>query len=94
MQLERRLSDLAVGEGARVAQIEAAPTMRRRLMDLGLIPGTQVTCVAKSPAGDPAAYQIRGAVIALRGGDTAGICLEDGAICPVPLYRAALSGWD
>ena len=43
--------------------------MRRRLFDLGLIPGTQVTCTARSPAGDPAAYLIRGAVVALRGRD-------------------------
>ena len=32
-----------------------------------------MTCIAKSPAGDPAAYLIRGAVIALRGKDAAGI---------------------
>lgn len=34
--------------------------MRRRLLDIGLIPGTRVTCTAVSPAGDPAAYLIRG----------------------------------
>jgi ferrous iron transport protein A len=39
---------------------------RRRLLDLGLIPGTVVEAIGKSPAGDPVAYRIRGAVIALR----------------------------
>lgn len=57
--------------------IEAEPAMRRRLLDIGLIPGTRVTCTAVSPAGDPAAYLIRGAVIALRGRDAGGVYLGD-----------------
>ena len=67
------LNSLRVGQSARVSHIEAEPAMRRRLLDIGLIPGTRVTCTAVSPAGDPAAYLIRGAVIALRGRD-AGAC--------------------
>ena len=59
------LNSLRVGQSARVSHIEAEPAMRRRLLDIGLIPGTRVTCTAVSPAGDPAAYLIRGAVIAL-----------------------------
>ena len=54
---------------------EAESAMRRRLFDLGLVPGTAVTCTAVSPAGDPAAYLIRGAVIAIRGRDAAGVRL-------------------
>ena len=45
----------------------------RRLRDLGLIEGTKVKCVLKSPLGDPAAYKIRGAVIAIRREDAADI---------------------
>lgn len=57
--------------------------MRRRLMDMGLIPGTRVTCVVASPAGDPSAYLIRGAVVALRGRDAAGIRVAPAdAFCP------------
>ena len=59
------------------SHIEAEPAMRRRLLDIGLIPGTRVTCTAVSPAGDPAAYLIRGAVIALRGRDAGGVYLGD-----------------
>ena len=70
---ELSLSALRVGQSARVTALEAGSGMRRRLLDIGLIPGTRVTCVAKSPAGDPAAYLIRGAVIALRACDAAGI---------------------
>ena len=46
------LNSLRVGQSARVSHIEAEPAMRRRLLDIGLIPGTRVTCTAVSPAGD------------------------------------------
>ena len=47
--------------------------MRRRLQDLGLVAGTRVTCLQRASSGDPTAYRIRGAVIALRADDTAHI---------------------
>ena len=45
---------------------EVSKKMRRRLQDIGLIEGTVVECLGKSPLGDPTAFLIRGAVIALR----------------------------
>ena len=88
---EYSLSALRVGQRAYVAAIQADEAMRRRLLDLGLIRGTRVTCTAKSPAGDPAAYLIRGAVIALRGRDARGVRLE--GLCPerAPAGRTALA---
>ena len=47
--------------------------IRRRLQDLGLVAGTQVTCIQRAAAGDPTAYLIRGAVIALREADASQI---------------------
>ena len=49
--------------------------MRRRLQDIGFIPGTAVTCLQRSPLGDPTAYRIRGTVIALRREDAKNILL-------------------
>ena len=72
------LAALDLGQGGRVASVSAEGAMRRRLLDLGLIPGTPVACVARSPAGDPAAYLIRGAVVALRRRDAAGVALAPG----------------
>ena len=72
------LNTLRVGESGVVAGVEGESTMRRRLFDLGLVPGTTVTCTAVSPAGDPAAYLIRGAVIAIRGRDAAEVRLGGG----------------
>lgn len=60
---------LAEGQRGYVTGIGADCAMRTRLQDLGLVEGAAVRCVFRSPAGSPAAYEIRGAVIALRSGD-------------------------
>lgn len=84
------LAALEAGESAVVETVGGESAMRRRLMDLGLISGTRVTCLGRSPAGDPAAYLIRGAVIALRGADAAGVTARrilEGTLAPVPAAR-------
>ncbi|RPF49154.1 ferrous iron transport protein A [Hydrogenoanaerobacterium saccharovorans] len=61
------------GKTAKVNYLLATGSMRRRLQDIGLIEGTDVECLQKSPSGDPVAYLIRGAVIALRSEDSSKI---------------------
>ena len=53
------LADLRPGESARVVRIAAAcqGPPRRRLLDLGVVPGTVITAEFASPGGDPAAYR-------------------------------------
>ena len=70
------LSQLPVGGEARVVRLLSAGGIRRRLQDIGLIEGTRVECVQKSPAGDPVAYAIRGAVIALRRQDACKVLVQ------------------
>ena len=70
------LASLKPGESFVVEQVGGEMGMRRRLMDLGMIAGTKVTCLGKSPAGDPAAYLIRGTVIALRKKDANAVCIR------------------
>jgi ferrous iron transport protein A len=72
----RTLDMLKEGESTRVHSIHSSGSMRRRLQDIGLIEGTCVCCVQKSPAGDPAAYRIRGAIIALRRDDARSITVS------------------
>jgi DtxR family Mn-dependent transcriptional regulator len=62
------LVGLEQGESARVTGISAAcqGPPRRRLLDLGVVPGTLVRAELVSSSGDPVAYRIRGALIALR----------------------------
>jgi DtxR family Mn-dependent transcriptional regulator len=62
------LATLEPGESATVMGISRAcrGLQRRRLMDLGVLPGTVVRSEMKSAGGDPTAYLIRGATVALR----------------------------
>lgn len=68
-----RLCDLKEGETAQVLTISPGCELRRRLMDIGLIPGSLVECIGRSPAGDPTAYLIKGAVIAIRARDAVNV---------------------
>lgn len=76
MKTEKYLSALKPGEIGRVKQLGKAGDIRRRLLDIGLIEHTKVECVGKSPGGDPSAYLIRGAVIAIRSEDGRHIIVE------------------
>jgi len=62
------LPALKMGEAGLVLGISKAcrGLQRRRLMDLGIIPGTLITAEFKSASANPTAYNIRGALIALR----------------------------
>ena len=64
------LNDLRPGQQALVQSLHSTGGMRRRLRDIGLIENTLVECLGLSPGGDPAAYRVRGAVIALRAEDS------------------------
>jgi DtxR family Mn-dependent transcriptional regulator len=66
--LVERLADLKPGECGKVVDVSRACRRdeRRRWMDLGILPGTVIKAEIVSPSGDPTAYRIRGALIALR----------------------------
>lgn len=63
------LNDMMPGERARVNKLNSKGSMRRRMLDIGLIEDTDIECVGRSPCGDPKAFLIRGAVIAIRSED-------------------------
>ena len=71
------LCDMEKGQKGRVIRLETKSELRKRLRELGLLEKTTVECVRKSPAGDPKAYLIRGAVIALRNKDAATVFVEE-----------------
>ncbi|ACL69033.1 FeoA family protein [Halothermothrix orenii] len=64
------LTQLPIGTKGKVINLTARGNKRRRLLDLGLIPGTTVEPRRRSPSGDPTAYLIRGTVLALRKEET------------------------
>jgi len=70
------LNNLPIGKKARVKLLTSDGMARRRMLDLGLISDTVIEALQKSPSGDPVAYYIRGAVIALRSEEAAKILVE------------------
>ena len=69
------LSELQIGEQGVIADLDCEGRQRRRLQDLGFLPGTPVEAVLRAMGGDPTGYRVRGTVIALRSGDAAQIRL-------------------
>ena len=63
------LDKINKGEFAYIDKLNIDGDMRRRLQDIGLTKNTKVQCLGRSPLGDPIAFFIRGAVIALRAED-------------------------
>ncbi|NLI61337.1 MAG: ferrous iron transport protein A [Clostridiales bacterium] len=70
------LSLLPLGGIGEVRELTVGGNIRRRMLDLGLINGTKVEAVNRSPSGDPVAYYFRGAVIALRNEEASEIIVE------------------
>ena len=93
--MNTNLTKLRTGQKAKVRKVSATGAMRRRLQDLGLIEDTEIECVGRSPLGDPAAYLIRGAVVALRDTDAATIDVtveptrEEAPVLPAAALRTA-----
>lgn len=69
-----KLNELGLSESMCVKSITEKSSIQRRLLDIGMIPGTKVECVLISPSSNPKAYMIRGAVIAIRNEDAE--CIE------------------
>jgi ferrous iron transport protein A len=72
----KTLAEVGVGQRVRVIELHVEGLARRRLLDLGLLPGTEVTAVMRSPLGTPMAYDIRGSMLALRPEDTSKITVK------------------
>jgi len=72
------LANLAEGQSARVLALSPVVhgPQRRRLLDLGFVPGTEVTAEMRSAMGEPMAFRVRGALIALRREQAAAVWVE------------------
>ena len=65
------LDQLPNGSAASIASIEGEGPFRRRLLELGLVPGTRVERVGQAPFGDPLTFRVRRAVLCLRRSEAA-----------------------
>jgi Fe2+ transport system protein FeoA len=60
------LADIALGVRATVTSVEGPRAFRRRLLEMGLVPGTEVRVVTIAPLGDPLRIEVRGGQWSLR----------------------------
>ena len=71
------LNELPLNTIGIIDELNCNGNIRRRLLDLGLVKGTKITPVFKSPSGDPTAFEIRRTLIALRKEDSKLIKLRE-----------------
>lgn len=71
------LNNIIPGQRAKILYLNTRGSMRRRLLDIGLVENAPIECVGQSPHGDPKAFLIRGAVIAIRSEDAAEIVVSN-----------------
>ena len=71
------LSELLVGSRARVVEVKGGGMHQRRMLDMGLVPGAEVTVMRKASLGDPIEYGVKGTAIAMRRTDADTVMVEE-----------------
>ena len=71
------LKELSVGKSAKVIEVGGEKVLRRRLLDMGITPGTAVTKCKTAPMGDPIELSLRGYLLTIRLADAEEIKVEE-----------------
>ena len=71
------LDQLKIGRSARITTVGGEGALRQHFLDMGLIPGAEVTAVKLAPMGDPMELRIHGYELTIRLEDAAGISVEE-----------------
>ena len=67
------LNQLPLNTSGKINKIECDEGIKRRLLDMGLVKGTEIMPILISPSGDPRAFLVRGTIIAIREEDAKNI---------------------
>ena len=70
------LSQLPLNKSGKIKNINCDEGIKRRLLDMGLVKGTEIMPILISPSGDPRAFLVRGTIIAIRKEDAKNIKIE------------------
>ena len=74
----KRLDEFKIGETGLVKKVEGEGRFRRRLLDMGVTPGTEIYLRKKAPLGDPLEITLRGYELTLRKDEAFLVILEVG----------------
>jgi len=64
--MEKKLSDLAPGEKAIILKVVGTGSVRRRMLDMGLVKGAEIIVIRRAPLGDPIEFRLKGYNLSLR----------------------------
>jgi ferrous iron transport protein A len=70
------LAEIPLGRAVRVERVDGSRAFRRRLLEMGLVPGTEVRVVTVAPLGDPLRIEVRGGQWSIRRNEAAQIAVE------------------
>ena len=65
----KTLRETAIGKTVKIAKVHGEGAVRRRIMDMGITKGTEVTVRKVAPLGDPIEITVRGYELSLRKAD-------------------------
>jgi ferrous iron transport protein A len=74
--VEKTLRELKPRESARILKVGGSGTIRRRLMDMGLVAGSEITVQRVAPLGDPIEIRLKGYSLSLRKEEAATILVD------------------
>lgn len=75
-EVETTLVDIAPGQKVRVVRTEGTAVANRRLVEMGLTPGANVTVKRVAPLGDPVEINVRGYDLSLRKAEAKGVVVK------------------
>lgn len=86
------LSEIQIGQVVQVVGIAGQSSFRRRLMELGLVPGTRVELLRVAPLGDPVELLVRGASLSIRKAEAGVIEVAQLGAAPLEMPRSKRVG--
>ncbi|WP_010238331.1 FeoA family protein [Clostridium arbusti] len=76
MSAQVGLDEVEVNSRVKVIQVDPQSRIRRRIMDMGIVRGTEITVSGKAPMGDPIELLVRGYNLSLRKSEAKDITVE------------------
>ena len=72
----KKLSELKVGEKCKVGGIQGQGPVKRRILDMGVVPGSEIEVIRVAPLGDPVEFKLKGYYLSLRKEEAENILVE------------------
>lgn len=75
--MQKLLSDLELGHNAKIIKVNGSGAVRRRMIDMGIVPGMEIRMVRYAPLGDPIEIKLKGCHLSLRKEEAETVLVEE-----------------